>query len=89
MKGRDNKGRKGKGGRGGEEREGGREGKGKGGEERGRKGTGRKVKGKVKGLQPPKFGTLSSPLSVMTTKFAKAFSFANSRLLSCSSLICY
>jgi hypothetical protein len=51
MKGRHNKERK----RRGEEGEGGREAKGEG------KGKERK-KGKVKGLQPPKFGTLSSPL---------------------------
>jgi hypothetical protein len=47
MKGKNNKGRKG---RGGERRE-----------ERGGEGKGRE-KGKVKGLWPPKFGTLSSPL---------------------------
>jgi hypothetical protein len=56
MKGTDNKGRKGTGVEGrGEEGEGQTEGNGRGGK-------GNKGKGTVKGLQPPKFGTLSSPL---------------------------
>jgi hypothetical protein len=49
MKGRDNKGRKGREWRGG---------RGGAGKEKERK------RGKVKGLQPPKFGTLSTPLHV-------------------------
>jgi hypothetical protein len=49
MKGRDNKGRKGRG----------REGRGGEGKEKERE----RIKGKVKGLQPPKFGPLSTPLS--------------------------